>query len=103
MYKRQAIPLAFLIAGPLADNVFEPLLAVDGPLANSVGQIIGVGPGRGMAFMLVVFGIAIIAIAIAAYQYRPLRNIEKELPDMLPEEELVAINLREKKVSHASA
>ena len=56
-----------------------------------------------MAFMLVVFGIAIIAIAIAAYQYRPLRNIEKELPDMLPEEELVAINLREKKVSHASA
>ncbi|MEK7328700.1 MAG: MFS transporter, partial [Chloroflexota bacterium] len=39
--------LAYLITGPLADRVFEPLLEAGGPLAGSVGQIIGVGPGRG--------------------------------------------------------
>ena len=32
-----AIPLAFLIAGPLADNVFEPLLAVDGAIGEQRG------------------------------------------------------------------
>jgi len=28
------------------ENVFEPLLAQGGPLAHSVGRIIGVGAGR---------------------------------------------------------
>ena len=31
----------------IADNVFEPMLAPGGALAESVGSIIGTGPGRG--------------------------------------------------------
>lgn len=94
-----AIPLAYLVAGPLADGIFEPLMAADGPLAASVGQLIGVGPGRGMALMLIVFGIVTMLITVIAYQYRPLRQIEEELPDMVSEE--VLMNLDE--VSHAAA
>ena len=37
-------PIAYILAGPLADRVFEPMLAIHGSLAESVGQIIGVGP-----------------------------------------------------------
>src|SRR5205085_2062109 len=32
-----AVPLAYLVAGPLADYVFEPLLTSDGLLAGSLG------------------------------------------------------------------
>ncbi|MDN3610396.1 MFS transporter [Vibrio ostreicida] len=56
-----SLPLAFLLAGPLADYVFEPLFAVDGPVADSLGQVIGVGPGRGIVFFYGVCGLAIIA------------------------------------------
>jgi MFS transporter, DHA3 family, macrolide efflux protein len=72
------LPLAFLIAGPLADKVFEPLMRVDGPLAGSVGKIIGVGAGRGMGLMFIVMGLLIIVATFAAYMYRPLRNVEIE-------------------------
>lgn len=98
-----AIPLAFLVAGPLADGLFEPMLAVDGLLASSVGQIIGVGPGRGMALMLIIFGLITIGVAIMAYRYRPLREIESELPDMLSEDEVLAMLNPAQEVSHAAA
>ncbi|MBF2059942.1 MAG: MFS transporter, partial [Fischerella thermalis M66_A2018_004] len=48
--------LAYLIAGPLADQVFEPLLTPTGLLAGSVGKFIGVGRGYGIALLFVVMG-----------------------------------------------
>jgi hypothetical protein len=43
------IPLAYLLAGPLADQVFRPALMPGGALADTViGKLIGVGPGRGV-------------------------------------------------------
>ncbi len=48
MLAQMAIPVAYLSAGPLADSVFEPLLAIGGGLADSVGSVIGTGPGRGI-------------------------------------------------------
>jgi len=45
------MPLAYILAGPLADKVFEPLLMADGALANSLGTLIGVGPGRGTGLL----------------------------------------------------
>ena len=44
-----ASPIAYVVAGPLADGVFEPLLAPNGRLAGTVGAVMGVGPGRGSA------------------------------------------------------
>jgi MFS transporter, DHA3 family, macrolide efflux protein len=62
--------LAFLIAGPLAETIFEPLLAVGGPLATSVGMFIGVGPGRGIAPIFVLMGIPPILAAVFGYASR---------------------------------
>jgi MFS transporter, DHA3 family, macrolide efflux protein len=76
-------PLAYLIAGPLTDRVFEPLMAPNGLLANSIGQIIGVGPGRGIGLLFIVMGALTILTTIAAYQYPPLRLVENELPDAI--------------------
>jgi MFS transporter, DHA3 family, macrolide efflux protein len=49
-------PIAYIIAGPLADRVFEPLMAANGALASSLGQIMGVGAGRGIGLMFVIIG-----------------------------------------------
>ena len=73
--------LAYLIAGPLADNVFNPLLAVHDPLAASLGQLLGVGPGRGIGLMFIIMGIlTLLAVSIGCFN-RNLRLVERELPD----------------------
>jgi hypothetical protein len=80
-------PAAMLLAGPLADRLFEPLLQEDGALADTVGEIVGVGPGRGIAFLFVILGGLSIMFTIIAYLYPRLRNLEDEIPDFdeLPE------------------
>ena len=45
------MPVGYLTAGPLADTLFVPLLLPGGPLATSLGQIVGVEPGRGIGLM----------------------------------------------------
>ena len=77
------LPLAYLVAGPLADRIFEPLMKVNGPLAGTIGQLIGTGPGRGIGLMFIVLGTLTILITIIAYQYAPLRLVEDQLPDVI--------------------
>jgi DHA3 family macrolide efflux protein-like MFS transporter len=78
-------PFAYLIAGPLADNVFGPLLSEGGALAASVGGWIGVGPERGIGLMLLLSGALMLVVTAAAYAYPRLRLIEDELPDVVPD------------------
>lgn len=83
MVARAAAPLAYLLAGPLADRLFEPLLAVDGPLAGSVGQVIGAGAGRGMGLLFIIMGIVKVAVSLAGQMQPHIRHIEDELPDAI--------------------
>ena len=76
-------PIASLVAGPLADRVFEPLLAVNGPLAGSVGQITGVGPGRGIGLLLVSMGLLLVMASVVSYLYPRLRLVDEEVPDAM--------------------
>jgi MFS family permease len=76
-------PLAFLVAGPLADRVFEPLLAEGGALRATAGRLVGVGPGRGIALLFVVLGAGMTLVSILARSYPRLRRLEDELPDAL--------------------
>jgi len=85
MLAQMAIPVSYLSAGPLADGVFEPLLAAGGGLAGSVGSVIGTGPGRGIGFMFVLMGLGTVLLAVLAYFIPSIRNLEDELPDMVPE------------------
>jgi MFS family permease len=84
------IPLGYITAGPLADEIFEPLMARDGPLAASIGRLIGSGPGRGMGLLMILVGLIVLVWAILGYKYRPLRFMEDELPDAIPDAVIVA-------------
>jgi MFS transporter, DHA3 family, macrolide efflux protein len=76
MIAASSLPIAYMVAGPLTDWVFEPLLAKNGALANSVGQIIGVGSGRGIALLFIILGILQVVVTLCAYNYRPLRKLD---------------------------
>lgn len=84
-----AQPLGYLIAGPLADKIFGPMLAPNGVLAGSVGRILGTGPGRGIGLVFVLVGVLATAATVSGYLYRPLRLMEGELPDIADEKLIV--------------
>ena len=87
MISRSMMPLAFLTAGPLADLVFEPMLREGGLLANTfIGQLIGVGPGRGIGLIFIIAGLGTIVISLIAYMNPALRHIETRIPDAIPDE-----------------
>ncbi|HEX2189662.1 MAG TPA: MFS transporter [Longimicrobiaceae bacterium] len=81
MVAMSSAPVAYLVAGPLADHVFEPLLRPGGALAGTVGSVIGVGPGRGMGLMIVLTGAAMVAAVAVGFLNPRIRNLEEELPD----------------------
>lgn len=76
-----SFPVAYIVAGPMADYVFEPLLAPNGALAKTIGLLIGVGKGRGIGLLFILLGAFIMLVTVTAYQYPRLRLIEDELPD----------------------
>ncbi len=83
-------PIAFLLAGPIAEWVFEPWMAEGGALAGTVGEVLGTGPGRGVGLIFVLLGLATFGVIAAGFSYGPLRNIDTELPDAIPDEPVPA-------------
>lgn len=80
-----AIPLAYILAGPLADRVFNPLLVEGGALASSLGRVLGVGPARGTGLLFMITGLLSILVAIGGYIHPRVRRVEAELPDAMPQ------------------
>ena len=74
-------PFAYLLVGPLAEFVFRPLLMPGGGLAGSVGQVLGVGEGRGMGLLTVMTGSLIVVTTAMTYLLPSVRRLEQELPD----------------------
>lgn len=74
-------PLAMIIGGVLADNVFEPAMLVDGSLAPIFGGLVGTGAGAGMGLMFVIIGIANAFIGVICYGFPIIRDVESLVPD----------------------
>ncbi len=75
--------VAYLLGGTLADNIFEPLMVEGGALAEFLGPVIGVGPGRGMGLMFALMGLLSTLTALSAFAHPRIRRVELELPDMV--------------------
>ncbi|MFG6194364.1 amino acid adenylation domain-containing protein [Nonomuraea sp. JJY05] len=70
------VPVGFLLAGPLVEQVFDP--------------IAGSAHGRGIALLTIVAGAVTVLIGLAAFRYRPVRFLEDELPDATPDGVVIA-------------
>lgn len=81
MITQCCLPLAYWIAGPLADRVFTPGLSPGGALADSVGRVVGTGAGRGVAALYLVLGLGAALTGLLACASLRVRRVEDELPD----------------------
>ena len=79
---RSMTPIAFVIAGPLADHVFEPLMAERGLLSPTLlGVALGTGTGRGIGLMMIASCIFMWIGSLVAYANPRIRRLEDEIPD----------------------
>lgn len=74
-------PLGILLAGPLADKVFEPAMQPGGALVSSFGWLTGSGPGAGMALMFVWCGLLTALVGLAGLAIPVVRRADTILPD----------------------
>ena len=86
LISRSMMPLAFVLAGPLADRLAQPLMSAHGSLgAGLLGSLLGTGPGRGIGLVFVMAGLLLAAASAVALAYRPIRRLETDLPDAIIE------------------
>ena len=81
MIAQISFPVAVLLAGPLADKVFEPAMSSDGWAATIFGPLVGTGPGAGMSLMILLSGVLGVAVGLIGYSMPAVRNVETILPD----------------------
>ncbi len=75
-----ASPLAYILAGPLAERIFEPSMTPGGALNFQLSHLLGSGAGRGIGLMFVLMGIIKITVSVIGYLNPSIRLIEDELP-----------------------
>jgi hypothetical protein len=76
------VMLAYVLAGPLSDHLFEPLMSAQGALAGSAGQWIGTGPGRGIALLFALLGLQTLALVLVGVLRPSILLMEEQLPDL---------------------
>jgi MFS transporter, DHA3 family, macrolide efflux protein len=80
------LPVAYLLAGPVTEQICRPLLASDTGFARAAGALIGgTGPDRAMALLLLGSGVLVVTASVAGYLSPRLRRIDGDLPDALPD------------------
>lgn len=80
-FANASMPLGYLLAGPLADWVFEPAMQPGGAWADTFGWLVGTGPGAGMGLMFACTAFLGAAMSFGGYLFPALRRVEDELPD----------------------
>lgn len=77
------IPLSYLVMGPLADSVFEPMVGTSA--WKHFETTFGTGEGAGMGLMLLIGGLSMMLISSVIFSFSFVRNLETLLPDYVPQ------------------
>ncbi|MER5740647.1 amino acid adenylation domain-containing protein [Streptomyces sp. NPDC002262] len=87
------IPLGHGVVAPLGSGFFGPLMEPGGALAPVFGPLIGTGPGRGIALMYVLFGLAMAGLVVLGLRLPSLARFDRDVPDAEPDD---LVGLRER-------
>ena len=76
------VPFTAIIAGPLSDFVLEPAMKVESSTLSTVfSNIVGTGPGSGMALIFVFCGLFTALVGMIGYLTPLISNVESIVPD----------------------
>ncbi|GAA3826866.1 hypothetical protein GCM10022226_54620 [Sphaerisporangium flaviroseum] len=95
------LPIGFGLVAPYGSKLFDPLLAKGGPLADSVGAVIGVGPGRGIGLMYILFALAMAVLVVMSLRFRSLARFDADVPDAAPDD-LVGYEALQRRIAERS-
>ncbi|MEU5942914.1 amino acid adenylation domain-containing protein [Micromonospora sp. NPDC047548] len=80
------LPIGYAVVGPLGGRLLEPLMVAGGPLASTVGAVIGVGPGRGIGLLYLALAVAMLGLTAAATLVPSLARFDQQVPDAPPDD-----------------
>jgi len=70
-----------LLAGILADRVFEPLMRSPNGFSTLFAPWFGMGTGAGLSLLYTLTALAMLLVGVGGYMFTTLRNVETILPD----------------------
>lgn len=83
LFLRVTQPLAVVLSYKFADEIFNPLMRIEGPMDGSfIGNLIGVGPHRGVALMIIICGAILGLLCIYLLNNQLVLSMEERLPDV---------------------
>jgi MFS family permease len=68
--------IAVLLAGPLADRIFEPAMRSEHFIVRSLGTIFGTSAGSGIAFLYVLCAVCMLLVGCVGYAVPSLRELD---------------------------
>lgn len=80
-----AMPITYIVTGPLIDEILEP--AVGGSGWSVFAPLLGSEAGAGIGLYMLFCGSLLAIGSLVVYAVPSVRNLERELPDYLPEAE----------------
>ncbi|MEU5863235.1 amino acid adenylation domain-containing protein [Nonomuraea sp. NPDC047529] len=86
MVSWSTLPVGMAVVAPLGELLLEPLLAPGGALASTVGAVIGVGEGRGLAFMYILLGLGIAVHVLVSMRIPVLAQFDDQVPEAEPDD-----------------
>lgn len=73
LFSRALMPVAYLLAGPLVDDVFGPLMVTEPSLLTA---LVGSGTGRGAALIFMLSGVAIVILTLGATRVPAFKTVK---------------------------
>jgi hypothetical protein len=92
------LPIGWVLVAPYAARILDPLLARDGALTGTVGQVLGTGSGRGVGLMYVLFALAMVAHVAISLRVRTLARFDDDVPDAKADD-LVGFEARQERLA----
>lgn len=69
---------AYILSGVLSDYVFKPFMSGNSLLVIKIREVIGAGPGRGIALLILMAGMALAIVGIVVSGLKSVKMLEEE-------------------------
>lgn len=78
LFSNAVTPIGYLLAGFLADSIFEPAMQAGGALQPLFSELIGTGAGTGISVMFLITGTCGVLVGVSGYFIRAVRTLETD-------------------------